>query len=56
MLKLWFELFFLLIILTVGVKSGFNIHKMAAQMRAMAIQKALEPFPPLPVMKNPPLP
>ena len=56
MLRLWFELFFLLIILTVGIESGFNIHKMAGNMRKKAIHKVLEPWPSLPVMKNPELP
>ena len=55
MLKLWFSLFYLLIILTVGMATGFNIHKMAAKMHQMAVQKAIEPWPQLPVMKNPKL-
>jgi len=56
MLKLWFELFFLLIFLTVGTQCGLNIHKMAIKMQTMATQKALEPWPSLPIMKNPVLP
>lgn len=56
MLNLWFKLFYLLIFLTVGAQCGFNIHKMANKMREMAYQKVLEPWPSLPVMKNPELP
>lgn len=47
MLKLWFELLFLYIIITVGAQCGFNIHKMAAKMRQMALVKVSEPWPDL---------
>lgn len=56
MLRLWFTLFYLLIIFSVVRETGFNIHKMAHKMQAMATQKALEPWPQLPIMKNPSLP
>lgn len=45
MLKLWFELLFLGIFLTVGAQCGFNIHKMAARMREMALIKVSQPWP-----------
>ena len=55
MLKLWFELLFLYLIITVGAQCGFNIHKMASKMHQMAVRQAMAPWPELPVMKNPDL-